>query len=227
MTGDAGQRTRRRWALITVAAQVVFVVAWLIAASWQGDRYSAIADSISDMYAVTAPHAWFLITVLTLCGAIVIVFAWLCVWPTFRGGGWSARVGSILLALSVYGLGDLLSAFERLACRTADGGCSPADKVANVGGALDSALTTIGFTFFVAAGFCLAGAMGRTPDWRGWARRTNVFTVAVLVVFVVAAALSTTAAGGLLERLAAALGCAGIAILALEIARRNRSTSTA
>jgi hypothetical protein len=222
MTDDLGQPTRRRWALVTVAAQIVFVLSWLVAAAWQGPDYSPIAHSISDMYAVTAPHAWFLVVVLTLSGAVTIVFAWLCVWPSLRAGGWSARVGSILLALSVFGLGDLLTPFERLACRIADPGCTAADQTTNVGGTLDALLTTAGFAFFVAAGFFLAGAMGNTTDWRGWVRRTNVFTVAVLVLFVATGAFATSAVGGLLERLVAALGAAGIAVLALEIARRDR-----
>ncbi|WP_456846173.1 DUF998 domain-containing protein [Cellulomonas sp. P5_C6] len=222
MDDDAAARsTRRTWALVTVAAQVVFVASWLVAAAWQGAGYSVLAHSISDMYAVTAPHAWFLVVVLTLTGAVTIVFAWLCVWPSLRAGGWSARVGSILLALSVYGLGDLLTPFERLACRIADAGCSASAQTANLGGTLDTVLTTAGFTFLVGAGFFLAAAMHNTVDWQGRARPTRWFTIAVLVVFVAAGAFSTSPVGGLLERLAAALGAAGIALLALEIARRN------
>ena len=222
MTEDLGQPTVRRWALVTVVTQVVFIASWLVAAAWQGPRYSPIAHSISDMYAVTAPHAWFLISVLTLSGAVTMVFAGLCVWPSLRSGGWSARVGSILLALSVFGLGDLLTPFERLACRIADAGCSAADQTANLGGTLDTLLTTAGFAFFVAAGFFLAGAMGNTRDWRSWVRPTNVFTIAVLVLFVATGVFSQSPVGGLLERLVAALGAVGIALLALEIARRNR-----
>lgn len=224
---DPGPSTRRRWALVAVAAQVVFVVSFLIAAAWQGSGYSALAHSISDMYAVTAPHVWFLVAVLTVTGAVTIVFAWLCVWPTLRAGGWSARVGSILLALSVFGLGDLLTPFERLACRLADEGCSSADQLANLGGMLDTTLTTAGFVFFVGAGFFLAGAMGNTRDWQGWVRPTNWFTIAVLVLFVATGVFSASAVGGLLERLVAALGALGIALLALEIARRNRPTHDA
>ena len=68
MTDGLGQPIRRRWALVTVAAQVAFVLSWLVAAAWQGPDDSPVAHSISDMYALTAPHAWFLVVVLTLRG---------------------------------------------------------------------------------------------------------------------------------------------------------------
>src|SRR5215212_11836803 len=67
----------RRWALVALVAQVAFVGSWLIAASWQGPRYSVLDHSISDMYAVGAPNGAFLVVVLTLCGAATILFAWL------------------------------------------------------------------------------------------------------------------------------------------------------
>ncbi|WP_329369592.1 hypothetical protein OG896_27495 [Streptomyces sp. NBC_00669] len=52
-----------------MATHVVFVAAFLLAASWQGPRYSVSAHSISDMYAEGAPHAAFLMVVNTWCGA--------------------------------------------------------------------------------------------------------------------------------------------------------------
>jgi hypothetical protein len=110
---------------VGTAAQVVFVASWPAAASWQGPRYSVRADAISDMYAVTAPHAMFLLIVLTLCGAVTILFALLSVWPVLRPGGWAATVGSALLALSVAGLGDLLTSIPggdpEMVCQ----GCPP------------------------------------------------------------------------------------------------------
>ena len=97
------------------------MVSWVAAATWQGPRYSTAAHSISDMYAETAPHAAFLIVVFTLCGAATIAFAFGAVRRALRPGGWTATVGSALLALffaafadaigSHYGLGGL---FERL-----------------------------------------------------------------------------------------------------------------
>src|SRR5579864_2510714 len=63
---NAGRPARRirRVAWLAIAAQVAFVFSMLIAAAWQGPHYSLISDSMSDMYAVTAPDALFLVVVL-------------------------------------------------------------------------------------------------------------------------------------------------------------------
>ena len=74
----------RGWALGALVAQVAFVSSWLIAASWQGPRYSVLAHSISDMYAVGAPNGAFLVVVISLCGAATILFAWLSLRPSLR-----------------------------------------------------------------------------------------------------------------------------------------------
>jgi len=74
----------RLWARVGVAAQVVFVLAWIVAGFWQGPGYNALKYSISDMYAVTAPRGLFLVVVITLCGIGTVLFAVLSVWPTLR-----------------------------------------------------------------------------------------------------------------------------------------------
>jgi len=209
----------RTWAWAGFAAQVVFVVSWLVAAAWQGDGYRVLAHTISDMYAVTAPRGLFLVVVLTLCGLATVGFALLSVRPVLRPAGRTATIGAVLLALSIYGLGDLLSPFEREACRLADPGCTGAAQSANAGGVLDAALSTTGILLFVAAAFVLAAAMRRTPGWRGWsrwARWVGVGFVVLLVLFVVA---DPAGLGGLLERLLAAFGAAAIGALAVRIAR--------
>src|SRR6185437_9831235 len=177
-------RRRRRLARLGVAAQVTFVASWLLAAAWQGPRYSVLAHSISDMYAETAPGAAFLIIVITLCGAATIWFAWRSLRPALRPAGRLATAGSALLALSVFGLGDLLTATEREACRLADPGCTASSQVSNSGGTLDGLLTTAGLLLFVLAGFLLAAAMKRLPGWQAWVRPvrwTMVLMIALLV----------------------------------------------
>src|SRR5580698_670016 len=47
------------WGAVGVIAQVAFVAGWLIADTWQRPGYSSIKNSISDLQAATAPHAWF------------------------------------------------------------------------------------------------------------------------------------------------------------------------
>jgi hypothetical protein len=208
------------WAWAGFAAQVVFVASWLVAAAWQGNDYSVLAHTISDMYAVNAPGGLFLVVVLTLCGLATVLFAILSVRPVLRPGGAAATVGAVLLALSIYGVGDLLSPFEREACRLADPGCTEADQASNVGGALDSAISTVGILLFLAATFVLAAAMKRAPGWQRWAwpaRWVGIGFAVLLVVLVVAQAADL---GGLLERLLAASGSAAIAALALRIARQ-------
>src|SRR5690348_2165754 len=147
MNGD----NERTWGWVGFAAQVAFVVSWLIAPAWQGADYNALKHSISDMYADTAPSGWFLVLVLTLCGLATVLFALLAVRPALRAGGRRATVGAALLALSIFGLGDLLSPFEREACRLADVGCTGSDQTANLGGKLDNVLSTAGILLFIAA----------------------------------------------------------------------------
>jgi hypothetical membrane protein len=214
-----------RWAWVAAIAQVVFVVSWLIAQAWQGPRYSALSDTISDMYAVTAPGGLFLVVVLTLCGIATVLFALLSVWPTLRPAGWTAAVGSILLAVSIYGLGDALSPFERQGCRIADPGCTAADQINSLGGRLDSILSTIGIFCFVAAAFFLAAAMRRTPGWERAARATMWFGVGFLVLVVLLAAVESSGVGGLVERVVVAIGAAAIAALAVRVARTRTTVA--
>jgi hypothetical protein len=216
MSGDR----RRTWGWVGFVAQVAFVVSWLIAPAWQGDDYHSLAQSISDMYADTAPRGWFLVVVLTLCGLATILFALLAVRPALHEGGRRATVGAVLLALSIFGVGDLFSPFEREACRLADTGCTGSDQTANLGGKLDTTLSTLGILLFIAAAFVLASAMRRTPGWHdsAWpARWVGIIFAALLVAFVVAESADL---GGLSERLLAGFGSVAIGALAWRIARQ-------
>src|ERR1700753_1039683 len=133
------------------------------------------------MYAETAPHAAFLIIVFTLCGAATIMFAARSVWRALRPGGGTATVGSALLALSIVGLGDLLTPAERLACRLAGPGCTTSKQIANTGGMLHHTLSPHGVLALVLAGIFLSCAMRRAATWRGWAWPTR-WTMVLLFV---------------------------------------------
>jgi hypothetical protein len=213
----------RFWAWVGLLAQVVFVAAWVAADLWQGPRYSPMADSISDMYAVGVPHASFLVVAFTDTGAATMLFALFSVWPVLRAGGRAARVGSVLLALSVAGLGDLLSPVERMACRISDPGCTTALQLSNTGGKLDSILTTGGALLLLVAGFLLAAAMSRIPSWRAWVRPVR-WTSVLIFALLVGDALTGGASGhsGLFERLFAGVAAAAVAALAVGILRRAR-----
>jgi hypothetical protein len=217
-----------------VAAQVAFTASWLLAAAWQGPRYSIFAHSISDMYAVTAPGAAFLIIVLTVCGAATIWFALRSLLPVLRSAlgpasgsaGRLATAGSWLLALSIFGLGNLLTLTERLDCRMADPGCTSARQLSNFGGKMDDFFSTAGLILFVIAGFLLAAAMKRAAGWQPLVRPTRWF-MALMIVILIADATGLGGLGGLFERLAALTGAAWIAFLAAGVGRRWRATPAA
>lgn len=214
-----------KWAVLVIVGNCVFVLAWLVAAFWQGPHYSVLAHSISDMYAVGAPGAVVLIVVITLSGIAVLLFTGLSLWPALRPAGWPAALGVWLLALSIFGLGDLLTPFEREACRQADAGCTAADQVRNLGGTLDSTLSAGGLALLVVAGFCLAAAMGRLPGWRRWAWPTRWVAGGILVLLVATVFADSAGLGGLFERLLAASGAAGIGALAVGVIRASRTSS--
>ncbi len=214
------QASIRRWALVALVAHVLFVFSWLVAALWQGPRYSVLAHSISDMYAVGAPNGAFLVIMITLCGVAAILFTLLSVWPSLRPGGWTVAVGSLLLVFSIFGVGNLLTAFERLACRRADPGCTATAQLTNFGGRLDAILSTIGVLLFVAAGFFLASAMKRTPGWHGWAWPARWVMILIIVLYIATGVLGAVGLSGLFERLLAATGAAGVALLAVGVLQR-------
>jgi hypothetical protein len=207
----------RAWAWAGLLAQVAFVVGWLVAAAWQPPGYSVVRHTISDLYAVTAPHAWFLVILLTLCGAATVGFAWFAVRRSLAAGGRPATVGALLLAVSILGVGDLLSPFEQEACQQADPACSAADQVANLGGTLDGVLSTVGLVALVAAGFVLAVAMRRAPGWSRAVLRTRVLSAVLAVLLLATGFLGVLGIGGLLERLLALVAALGVALLALAV----------
>ena len=199
------------------------MVSWLLAASWQGLRHSVFAHSIGDMCTVGAPSGAFLVVEFTVCGAATILFTARSLWPSLRPGGWTATVGSILLALSIFGLGNLLAPFERVACRQAEPGCTVAAQLANFGGKLDAVLSTVGVALLVVAGFFLASAMKRTPSWHRWARLARWMTILVLALAIVTGLMVTVGLSGLFQRLLATAGAAGIALLAVGALCRSRA----
>ena len=215
-------RRVRRLARLAVAAQVAFVASWLLAAAWQGPRYSVTAHSISDMYADHAPGAAFLIIVITLCGAATIWFAWRSLRTALRPAGRLATAASALLALSVFGLGDLLTVSEREACRLADPGCTASSQLSNSGGALDGTLTTAGLVLFVIAAFLLAAAMKRLPGGQAWVRPVRWYAALMIVLFIADGLTQSAGYSGLFERLVALAGASGIAVLAAGVSRQSR-----
>lgn len=208
-----------------VAAQVIFTGYWLLAPLWQGPRYSVAAHSISDMYAVTAPLGAIMVTVVTLCGAATLAAVVLTILPAVRATGWTGRLGAALLGLSIFGLGDLLTPAERLACRLADPGCAPDTQLANAGGRLDATLSTIGIVLLIAAGFVLATSTRRLPGWRTASVALYALSSLLLAVLVLAGVLPSTVSG-LVERALALVGATLVTVLILT-AERHRGVPVA
>ena len=214
---------RRIWPWLGIAAQVVFTVFWLIAPAWQGSRYSALADSISDMYAVTAPACRVIVAIITVCGIATILFIAFGLLPIIRRQGWTGWLGSILLGLSIFGLGDLLTPFEQEGCRTADPGCTDALQQ-SAGGSTDALLSTIGIPFLIAAGVFLFIALRKAGVARILPTVLLALSIATFVVFCVIA-VGIPGYDGLLERLLALFGAAMIVVVAiatLGLMRRPR-----
>ena len=209
----------RRGAQLGLIGQVVFVLSFLVAGLWQGPRYSFLAHVMSDMYAETAPGGWFLVVMFTFCGVATVLFAALAVWPTLKPSKWWGAAGAIVLGLSIFGLGDVLSPFEREACRLADPGCTATSQLANAGGNLDNTLSFPGILLFLVAVFLIASAMKRTPGWTSWVWPMRWAGGAFFLVLV----LDTVAYGlqwhldGLMERLLATTGCVILGAFAWRI----------
>jgi hypothetical protein len=131
-----------------------------------------------------------------------------------------ATIGSVLLGVSIYGLGNLLAPLARVACRVADQGCSPADQLATAGGLLDAVVSIPGIVLFIAAVFVLSAAMGHTTDWRDLAQPVRRFGIAFIVLLVATVLGSAIGGTGVMTRLFAISGAAGIAGLAWQIVER-------
>jgi len=143
-----------------------------------------------------------------------------------RAAGLVATTAAVLL-VSILGLGDVLTPLERAGCRLADAGCRAADQSANLGGKLDSILSTVGLLAFVVAGFVLAEAMRHLLLWRRFAWPTRIVSILVVVLLVLTAATSDGGPGGLFERLLAFVAATAVAALAVGTARIPSSPRTA
>jgi hypothetical protein len=157
----------------------------------------------------------------TLCGALTVAFVVGALLPVLRRYGTAGVVAGILLALSIFGLGDLLTPFERLACRLADPGCTPAAQVSNLGGTLDATISTIGVMLLIAAGFTLVGTLPRAMRLR---LPILLLTVLVALGF---AALAVGVLPGLTERLVALFGAGLLATTAAVVLTDDARATTA
>jgi hypothetical protein len=212
---ETNAKSIRRWAKLGLAAQILFILSWLVAGFWQGAGYSVRKHSISDMYAVNAPSGTFLVVCLTIAGALTILFVARSLWPLLHTAGKRAVAALLLLGLSIYGLGDLLSPFEREACRLADPGCTPSAQTASIGGLLDGILSLFGLIFFITALFLLAAVFKHLPEWRPWHKHIKWLAIIYTALFVLTAISPALHIHGVAERLLASAGAVIIGLLAI------------
>jgi len=120
-TGGAAGRSRGghllAWGLVGVIAQAAFIAGWLIAETWQGPRYDPVTDTISDLQAATAPHAWFPIACFAAGGLGTFGFAVFGLRPALAAAGKAAACAPWILACSALALGN---SFPLIPCRLAD-----------------------------------------------------------------------------------------------------------
>jgi hypothetical protein len=180
-----------------IAAQLLFIGAFLVVGATEGHGYDAMRHDISDLGALTAHHAGVFRLLVGLAGAVTIAFGLLVVRPALR-----STAAGVLAALSLPGFDNLTDTFFRLDCRAADAGCSASVALSSWHAKLHIVCFVIAATATVAAAFVIGN---RTVGW---------VTIALLVV---SGASSGSAVQGLTQRIAATVVPLGVAVLAWRL----------
>lgn len=204
----------RKWAAQSgLLAQVILIVSFILFGLVQGPSYSWSAHSISDMYADRAPHGSLLVVILTLCGAMTLFFLAFSLWPSVKKAGVSAKLATILLGLSIFGIGDLLSPFERLGCRLADTGCTDSLQVATTAGRNDMILSSIGIFLFMIGVITLGYSVNKLKEFKQ-VSNSLIYGGYFLIVVAIVMGIAPASAYGAMERLVAYFGAILLALLA-------------
>ena len=211
----------RRLAWGAVAAQVIFVGGWLVLGAVEGHGYSPMRHDISDLAALTAHHAGAARATLLVSGALTAAFALGVVRPIF------GTAAGALLALSLPSLDNLTDPLFRLNCRAADAGCTMSRATSSWHGTMHLVMFGIAAIPTLVVPFVLARRMRATSGWRDWAARTKTFGFVSIALFVAGAATQNTGVQGLLQRILATFVTAGVAVLALRVAREKPAVQRA
>lgn len=212
----------RPLAVAAIAAQLLFTLGWLVGGFLQEAQYSATRHDISDLGALTAQHAWVMLTAQGIAGAVTIAFALVALRPALAVPGRRMAVSAIMVALSVMGLDNLSDAFFRLDCRAMDQGCTVEAAMSSWQGVVHGVVGGITILIFILTPFALARRMRLAPPWRDLWRPTLAFGVVVIAVFVANIALSSS---GLSQRGLALLGAFGVTVLAVRVLHLTSSPS--
>jgi hypothetical protein len=203
-----------------IVAEVVFVVTVLVAELWQGSGYRWVRDDVSEMGAVTAPHAWWFLVPQAVAGILTISFALFGLLPALRPAGRAGVIAAVFSAGSA--VQDLSDAAFRLDCRAADG-CDSAQTTASWHGQLHEAFGLVCILLLIGAMFMAARAFKRLPAWSRWAGPTRLVGCLVVAGLLGVALPATESVHGLLQRgvaLVAAMWGAGVAYHVLTLTRQ-------
>lgn len=205
-------RSLGRWGLIGLISELVALCIWLVAEAWQGPAYSPVHDDISDMGALTAPHAWAYLIPQALAGVGSIAFVLFGLRPALTQAGRAGRSGPWLVALS--GIQDLTDAAFRLDCRAADG-CTQAQANASWHAQAHSAIGFVCVLILIATPFVLARRFKRLPEWRRFVIPSLLLGVVFIIGLIAILAPQTATYQGLIQRTIAISGALwGIAVAA-------------
>ncbi|MGD1032963.1 MAG: DUF998 domain-containing protein [Candidatus Dormibacteria bacterium] len=216
----ARERPRRRgpavWGVIGLLAQVAFAAGWVIAETWQGPRYSPLTDTISDLQAATAPHAWFPIACFAAGGLGTFGFAVFGLRPAWRG---AVRIAPWAIGLSGLALGN---SFPQIPCQLSASGCTATGQLLSAGGLTDAILSGAALWLLAITPLQLARLLIPLPQWRALARLLLVAGVVAIAGYgLLALALLTGVWAGLVERALVAVCQLWLAVLAVNLIRTS------
>lgn len=209
------------WGSIGVVSQLLFVMGWLIAGFVQGERYSVLRDSISDMGALNAPYPWVLLVPMGLVGIGTIAFATLGLRPALSDAGRHGRLGPWLIAFFALGLDNISDVFFRLDCRAAD---SCVGDQANT--SWHAAVHEIvGFTtilVLVVATFVMAHRLRNAPKWADLALPSRIAGILLAVGLVALLVPQTAGVQGLIQRAMTCIAAGWVAALGFRLHQIDR-----
>jgi hypothetical protein len=211
------------WGAVGAASQVIFTAGWVVAETWQGPRYSPIADNISDMQARTAPHVWFPIACFAIGALGTFGFAVFGLRPALSGAGKIAAYSPWLLAICALAIGN---SFPLIPCRLSDVGCTANAQLLSPGGLTDAIVAGLAFLGLAVTPFPLGRRIAALASWRRLAPVTRAARIACPVSYLLLAVSTNIAAMpavGLIERVLATSCVLWIGALAVNLMIESRT----
>jgi hypothetical protein len=220
MTAAALERPRRRgalvWGVVGLVAQVAFAAGWLIAETWQGQRYSLLTNTISDMQAAGAPHVWFPIVCFAVGGIGTCGFALFGLHGAWRR---VARIAPWKIGLSGLALGN---SFPLIPCQLSTPGCTATHQLLSAGGLTDAVFAGVALWVLAITPWPLARQLASLPRWSALRPLLCVVGVVTPAAYgLLALAEATGVWPGLAERGLVAICQGWLAVLAVTLIRTS------